>query len=275
MKKQLKKWKKKLRKCKRKKRKGNNKVKTNTGAKKTAKQCLACCVKAVMLNVVAADFDLDSFSEEQRKQRETTFETVLNEKVESKFSQLTSAGLVEESSEDLENEDLDELDEDDEDDEDEIEDEEDEEEDLEEDEEISDEDSLDAKKKKKKTKKNKKKKKKTKKNKSGKNRKAAQKACRKQFGMTFAFDLASVKDNITEEYAREQLAFHHLDFDALEANDEDDEDEDDEDEDEDDDLAELFEEDAIKKAKAKKVAKKCCPGRVTFSSFEHQYVKQH
>jgi len=82
--------------------------------------------------------------------------------------------------------------------------------------------------------------------------------------MVYAYDLDSALETpLTPEQARESIAYHNLDFEDLEDNEEITLDE---------DLDEL--DVKVSNRKAKRAAKKCCPNRVTFSSFEHKYVKQ-
>jgi len=279
LKKMWKKWQKKVKQCK-------AIVKARKGSKSA---CVSCCVKNIVLYAVSEEFDLASVPEDVRRQREQVYEEIMNQNIENKMLELVSSGVVEESNDD----DLAELEEDllfedelEEDEDDEEEDEEDEDDLEEEDEELDTEDSEEIEKKKKKKKKGKKKGKKGKKNKKKKKKtkkmkKNAKKACKKQVGMVFAFDLSSTSEPLTIDQAKQNLAVQSLDFDELEEPVEEEEEEEEEEElkvdgelDLDLDLDEIEKKSKVSKKKAKKAAKKCCPKRVSMSSFEHQYVKQ-
>jgi len=261
LRKKLRKWKRKLRVCK--------SIKNLKGGSK--KQCVKCCVKSIVLYAVTEEFDLASVPEEVRTQREQMYEDLMIDNAEKKFSELSEAGLVEDSEEE-------ELEEDDEDEEDEDEiDENDDLEEEDEEEQADESDDLDKKKKKKKKKKNKKKKKKSKK----KKKKKAMRACRKQLGLVLAYDLASTSEALTPEQAKQSLTYQSLDFEEIEEPLEEDED-DEEDDDEitlDEDLDQLEKKKKKKKTKvsrkkAKRAARKCCPNRVSYSSVEHKYIKR-
>jgi len=253
LRKKLRKWKRKLRVCK--------SIKNLKGGSK--KQCVKCCVKSIVLYAVTEEFDLASVPEEVRTQREQMYEDLMIDNAEKKFSELSDAGLVEDSEEE-------ELEEDDEDEEDEDEiDENDDLEEEDEEEQTDESDDLDKKKKKKK-KKNKKKKKKSKK----KKKKKAMKACRKQLGLVLAYDLASTSEALTPEQAKQALTYQSLDFEEFEEPLEEDEDVEitlDEDLDE---LEKKKKKTKVSKKKAKKAARRCCPNRVAYSSVEHTYVKR-
>jgi len=263
LRKKLRKWKRKLRVCK--------SIKNLKGGSK--KQCVKCCVKSIVLYAVTEEFDLASVPEEVRTQREQIYEDLMIDNAEKKFSELSDAGLVEDSEEE-------ELEEDDEDEEDEDEIEENDDLEEEDEEEQADEsDDLDKKKKKKK-KKNKKKKKKSKK----KKKKKAMRACKKQLGLVLAYDLASTSEALTPEQAKQSLTYQSLDFEEIEEPlEEDDDDEEDDDEitlDEDLDQLEKKKKKKKKKKtkvsrkKARRAARKCCPNRVSYSTVEHKYIKR-